>query len=457
MRNLSLPSIMSLVIGLMAAGAAHGAQETPKSESSQEASSSSSIDEIREAYSQRRNEDVIVLADRALHDITMKGDVDQRAGELHFWRGAALRKLGRDKEALVALEESKARGFSKPELHLELALVRRTQGDLLGADRDYQEAERILPSDLEKRERLIDRWNREGKDEPRFKIILSPQFGYDSNIVGLDPNTPLLQGTTHFDSAYLGAYLDTRWFLVRNNHQTLELDYQNMARDYPSSQRLSFDDNVLGALGRQPLSELIDLEVRASLEEAFMKDDGHFRSQKTIGTGFLLYPLHDLQLHVYGDWSNGTYYDATPPEQNRDGDIYRIGVEAAIDLGRGWTMGPYVILNKYNAKGSDYVSQGWEGGLTLRPEEFLGFKVSATLDVSEQDYANLNSLSNFTVKRRDLPVQITLSVVFKQIERLIGYAPALSITYVHHDSNIAEFNYHRWSPQIDLGINVLSF
>ena len=41
-------------------------------------------------------QEVIVLADRALHDITMKGDLDQRAGELHFWRGASLRRLGRN-------------------------------------------------------------------------------------------------------------------------------------------------------------------------------------------------------------------------------------------------------------------------------------------------------------------------------------------------------------------------
>ena len=54
-------------------------------------------------------------------------------------------------------------------------------------------------------------------------------------------------------------------------------------------------------------------------------------------------------------------------------------------------------------------------------------------------------------------MQITLAVFFKQIERLIGYAPAISVTYVHHESNIADFKYHRWDPQIELGINVLSF
>jgi len=223
-------ALASILIGLLWIRAADAAQEPSTTTSARQATKVPSIEEVRQAYQEGRFDEVIVLADRALHDITMKGDVDQRAGELHFWRGAALRKLGRDKEALVALEESKARGFNMPELYLELAFARKSQGDAQGAQQDIQEAERILPSDLEKQERLIDRWNREGKDEPRFKLSISPQFGFDSNIVGLDPNTPLFQGSTTFDSAYLGAYLDARWFLLRNNHQTLELDYQNLMR-----------------------------------------------------------------------------------------------------------------------------------------------------------------------------------------------------------------------------------
>jgi hypothetical protein len=80
-----------------------------------------------------------------------------------------------------------------------------------------------------------------------------------------------------------------------------------------------------------------------------------------------------------------------------------------------------------------------------------------TLDISEQYYTNENSLTNFTMKRTDRPIQVTFAIVFKQIERLIGYAPSLSVTYVNHYSNIQEYKYHRWSPQIEMGLNVLSF
>jgi hypothetical protein len=116
-----------------------------------------------------------------------------------------------------------------------------------------------------------------------------------------------------------------------------------------------------------------------------------------------------------------------------------------------------VTYNKYAAKGSDYVSSGWETGLTVRPEEFLGFRVSGTLIVSEQDYDNLNSLTNFTEKRVDHPVQFTLTVVLKQVEKLIGYAPGITISIVRHESNVSAYSYREWSPQLALGIDVLSF
>src|SRR5436190_8024044 len=165
MRNRVAAVVLPLALTITWAHPLLAAQSDPQAQASQPAAPS--LDEIRDAYRQRRDEDVIVKADQALHEITLKGDLDQRAAELHFWRGASLRRLGRNKEALVALQESKIRGFNTPELNLELAIVRRSLGDSVGAEQDYREAERVLPPDIEKQERLIERWNRQGKDEPR--------------------------------------------------------------------------------------------------------------------------------------------------------------------------------------------------------------------------------------------------------------------------------------------------
>src|SRR5258708_16702837 len=101
---------VALIVVTALAHNAQAAQAEPKPQASQEASPS--IEDVRDASRQKRDEDVIVKADQALHEITLKGGVDQRAPEWHFWRGASLRRLGRNKEALVALQESKIRGFN---------------------------------------------------------------------------------------------------------------------------------------------------------------------------------------------------------------------------------------------------------------------------------------------------------------------------------------------------------
>jgi hypothetical protein len=88
---------------------------------------------------------------------------------------------------------------------------------------------------------------------------------------------------------------------------------------------------------------------------------------------------------------------------------------------------------------------------------YAGFKFAVTASYGEQDYDKLNSLSNFTVKRKDRPVNLVLAVTLKNLESLIGYAPMISVTYYRHQSNISDYNYTRWAPQIELGINALNF
>jgi len=95
--------------------------------------------------------------------------------------------------------------------------------------------------------------------------------------------------------------------------------------------------------------------------------------------------------------------------------------------------------------------------LTVLTPTIAGFKFAMTASFADQDYDNLNSVSTFTEKRHDRPVMLTLAVTFKQLESVIGYAPMISFTYYKHDSNISAFNYTRWSPQIEMGINALSF
>ena len=417
----------------------------------------SMLEAVRTAYTDGRDNDVLLLADRALLEVTKAGGAGLRIAELHFWRGAALRRLGRHEEALVALDQAKALGFREPELHLERSLTHASLGHAQEADLERQEGERLLPDDLERRERLNYRWQQEAKEKTRFQLWFSPQFGYDSNIIGLDEDTPLQQGDVNFDSTFVGAYLDARYFLVRNENQIVRLNYQMMAREYPDERDVSYLDNIVSLVGRQPLANYLDLEVKGALEEAFLRDDGHFRSQRTVGPALLMQPLHEIQVRLWADWTDADYYASVPQEQDRDGQMLRGGVSFSIDLGGNWTVASYFSYNTYDAEGADYDSRGWEVGITLTPAPVAGILISPSISYGQQDYDNLNSFSNFTKKREDRPLRLTLAVTIRALESVIGYAPTLSVSYVRHESNIDAFDYSRWAPYFELGINVVSF
>lgn len=412
---------------------------------------------VRTAYKDGRDQEVLLLADRALLAMARDGDLAMRAPELHFWRGAALRRLGRYDEAVVALDLAITLGFRGPEVHLERGLAHRGLGRRQEADRDYQEAERLLPEDPEMRERLLHRWKWDGKDQARLQVLASPQLGFDTNIVGLDERTPLVQDDVDFDSPYAGAFLEAKYFPILNDRQLLWIGYQNLVRYYTDEPDVSFTDNVATLVGRQPLFEDFDLEARASLEEAFLREDGHFRTQRTVGPAALWRPVRPLHLRLWADWTDADYYAPVPAEQDRDGQIVRGGLRLTLDLGRGWSAAPFVSLNRYDAEGSDYESRGWEAGLSVTPAELGGIRLVASLAYGRQDYENPNSLTGFAEKRSDRPLSASLVVTLRMLEGVLGYAPTLSVAYMRHRSTIDNFDYDRWTPQIELGIAALSF
>jgi tetratricopeptide (TPR) repeat protein len=421
------------------------------------ATSTPAIETVRSAYLEGRDKDVLILVERALIDATTVGDIGMKAAELYFWKGSSLRRLGRYDESLIALEHAKKLGFAGPELYIERGLTNKSLGHAEEAQQDYQEAEKRFPDDPDQRELYLKHWKWDGADQPRFQLWFAPQAGWDSNVIGLDQNTPLLQNAVNFQSYYAGFYVDTKYFVVQNQHQLLWLEYQLLGRDYPQEQSVSFLDNLISLIGRQPLLDGLDLEIRGSWEEAFLSGTGHFRTQRTIGPAFLVQPLADVQIRVWGDWTDATYYESVPSAQNRDGSISRIGLNLSIDLGHSWMLGPYGVYNKENAQGSDYVAHGWEFGVQASTPELTGFKIVGLVSYGEEMYPNPNSLTGFTANRIDRPLGVTLTVTFKQIEKWLGYAPAVSVGYVRHSSTISNFNYTRWTPQLELSLGVLSF
>src|SRR5687767_1685774 len=143
-------------------------------------SGETSLESVRSAYTAGRNKDAVLLADQAIAQMATGEAASSVLAELHFWRGASLRRLDRFEEAVIALDTSQRLGLRVPELHLERALSRRALKQEQEAERDYQEAERLLPPDDERRFRFAERWTKTSKTEPAFQLTLTPQLGYDS-------------------------------------------------------------------------------------------------------------------------------------------------------------------------------------------------------------------------------------------------------------------------------------
>jgi hypothetical protein len=445
-----MPSTVSLLFFLVA----------PRLIAAQEDRSSRDVptlEAVRTAYLEGRDKDVLVMVERALVDVPAIGDLEMKAAELYFWKGSSLRRLGRQDEALIAFDHAKKLGYSGPELYLERSLTNKTLGKASDSEQDFQEAEKRFPEDTEQKELYLKHWKWDATEQPRFQLWIAPQAGWDSNVIGLDPGTPLLQGKPTFDSYYAGAYLDTKFFVVQNQRQLVWLEYQLLGREYPEEQDVSFMDSVLSLTGRQPVSDTMDFEVRGAWEEAFLRDTGHFRNQLTAGPALLVKALEGVQVRLWADWTDASYYESVPDPQDRDGTLGRVGVIVAIDLGKAWGVAPSASVHRSRTSGSDYDYTGWEVSVQGTSPELSGFRIVALVSYGQDDYRNPNSLTDFTQKREDRIFGGTLTITFKQIEKWLGYAPAISLGYVHHDSNISEFAYNRWTPQVEVSLGVLSF
>lgn len=419
---------------------------------------SSPLEAVRSAYGAGRNKEALILADQALAGTAGVSPEGATLAELHFWRGATLRRLERHDEALIALDTSSRLGLRVPELYLERALSRRSLKQDEAAERDYQEAERLLPPDDARRLRFAERWGQAMKAEPTFQLTVTPQFGFDSNLFGLALDAPTLDADAEEESLYYGLVLGLRYFLHRSDTQLLALEYRNELRDYVEDRDLSYSDSLISLLGRQPFMEGADIEVRATLGEAFSDGDGHLRTVRSVAPAFLLRFSPAVQARLWGDWTDADYYlGEIPAEQDRDGVIRRAGIVFGLDLGAGWSLAPHFGVAEYDADGDDYDHRDHVAGLALTTGQYLGCVFSPSLSYIRAGYEHENSLTGFSEKREDRIWRLALAIVLRELEGVLGYAPSVTLAYQDHASNIDEYDYARWEPRIEMTLVAMTF
>ncbi len=400
---------------------------------------------LRDAYAQGRNADVVLLADRAI----VKG---AGGGEVHFWRAAALRRLDRLDEALVALDASSQAGFDAPEVHLERALALSALGRSKEAERSMEEVRRMLQDDARRRE-FESRWSGRPAAAKRFDFSVRPQFGYDSNLVTIQDDASLVEASDR-KSLFYGAQLSGKAHLLESRAHALDVEYRGNFRAYTSESDLSSTDDVLSLVGRTPLSATVDMEVRLAYGEVWLAGEGHFRTERSVLPAMLYRPAEDWELRLRIEWSDADFYENVPAEQDRDGTRQGARVEATWNVGGGWSLTPVLAFRVLGTEGSDYDGKEREVGLRVGAPEMFGIQPLLVLGYVDAPFDHPHSLTGFTEPRKDGRTVLGLTVTFPALEKLAGFVPSATVRYEHWQSNIAEFDFTRWEPVVEFAVNL---
>ncbi len=403
---------------------------------------------IRGAYAEGRNQDLVILADRAL----LHADASAH-GEIRFWRGAALRRLGRSGEALLGLDSAVIAGFDSPELHVERALVLSMLGRLQEASQEMETVRRMLQEDPLRREQMEGRWaNREAVNR-RFEARVRPQLGYDSNLVLIGDDATLFE-SADAKSAFYGAIFDAKLHLLEPGPQVFDVAYRNSLRGYSSESDLSSSDNALSLTGRTPLGDRMDLEIRLGFAETWLQGEGHFRTERSMGGALLFRPVARVQARLSLGWSDADYYLSGPDEQDRDGVRESVGLEATLDAGQGWSLTPYLALRLIDTDGTDYKGSEREVGMRVACPEWKRIQTFVSAGFVYAPFDKPHSLTAFAEEREDRRVFASASFVFPALEAIAGFAPCLTVRFEQWRSNIEVFEFRRWEPVLEFSVNL---
>ncbi len=412
------------------------------------------LDDIRRAYAEGRDSDAVVACDRAL--VSAAGGERASLAEVHFWRGASLRRLRRHAEALVALDAARDLGHAAPELHLERALALASLGQDAEAQEEMDRARRLVQDDDETLKAFERRWRARGDAPHRFELRVRPFAGYDTNIVAVDDDATIA-GDPDRESLTYGMGLSARFKLLDAPGRTVAAELASTLRGYASEPDLSYVDSALSLCGSFALADWVDLVPSLALAEAWLAEDGHFRTQRTAGVAGVLRPSAGWSVRLWGEFGDADYYFDAPASEDRDGTYQQGGISLSAALG-DWRVGPFVTILKYDAEGDDYDRIELQPGFSVTAPPISG-AVELTLTVAyvRADFDEPNSLTGFTEEREDRRWIAALTVKILALEKTLGVAPSITIRFESWSSNIDAYDFNRFVPEVDFSFLAWSF
>lgn len=286
--------------------------------------------------------------------------------------------------------------------------------------------------------------------ESPIEIGVKPEFGIDTNLLGVDSRFPVLEALKR-RSVYGGATALGRYWFLRPDPWGLTLDLTETLRAFSSDPDLNYSDTLATLTAWGPTDRPLSYGARLAFGEAVTHGDGHYRTLRDGSIGARWKPEESWHLDVALSVTNVDYYLDLPGPQDRDGTLYQLLIAPVFDLGLDWKLAPSLTLTRTSSEGSDFDNRGIQLGASLTAPTVAGLRASLGLTASVTRYDHDNSVAGYVEPRRDFAWGASLTVS-RRIELPLGLTPSLTIGYTSQSSNINSYDYDRWTISLGVGI-----
>jgi hypothetical protein len=257
--------------------------------------------------------------------------------------------------------------------------------------------------------------------DPEVELRARFLAGYDTNLLGVSRDADLVDDAPR-ESFVAGV--DT---VARLSLGGLSAEFASASRVFAAGPALSFADATL-ALAAHAFVDDVDFRVRASVSDAHLAGDGHFRTLRAFEPS-----IEWREFIAWAAVGSVDYYGG----QERDGSWRAAGLGAHFELD-AWTL--RLDLRFLNAEGEDGRRE-WVPGLALTAPEVLGVAPSLALTFAVAEYES---------SRNDRRLAVTLSLAHESGLRF-------SVRFEDARSNRDEFTFTRWQPLVECEFLVARF
>jgi len=257
--------------------------------------------------------------------------------------------------------------------------------------------------------------------DPEVELRARFLAGYDTNLLGVSRDAELVDDAPRES---LVAGVDA---VARVSVGALSAELANASRVFAAEPALSFTDATFALAARASVDD-VDLRVRASLSDAHLAGDGHFRTLRAFEPS--------IEWREFAAWAaigSVDYYG----DQERDGSWRAAGLGARFELD-AWTL--RLDFRFLDARGEDGRRE-WAPGLTLTAPDVLGVVPSLSLACTVAGYES---------SREDRRLSVTLSLAHETGLRL-------GVRFEDARSNRDAFTFTRWQAQVECEFLVARF